>query len=164
MLPELLEEEFEPEEVERVLLLAPGDIDIGGIRMLAIRIKQIEHQRAKNAAIKAAVVATYDERDATLADQEERAKRRLEEAIGIVGKVRMPDVGTVYLQNVSAKVEVADAVKANAYARLNGYMKTPPDVVDITTMKQSFFDQGEIPPEETGLVWVKETKALRIRK
>jgi hypothetical protein len=106
----------------------------------------------------------YDDKDAQLEAAEKRLRNHIQSVVEIVGRVSLPDVGTAYLTQVAGKIDVADDGKAKDYAKAKGIMRQPPLVPDLTALKQSYLDTGEVPPEETGLVFVAAHKALRIRR
>lgn len=160
MLKELHEQAITEDEFAALIEREGDALHLTEIRTLMIRRKQIEREREQVSAIRDAVVATYNDKLSRLDYNERMIRLRLEGFVHAHGTTSFPDVGTAYMREVDPKIDVEDTSAANRWAKENGFTKAAPD---LTAAKKSFLRDGQVPPEESGMVFVPARQTLVVR-
>jgi hypothetical protein len=154
-------EEIDPEQLDLEQPLHLDSGDVVGLRRLMIRIQQLDADRERVKATKAAVVASYDDQLGRIAKTSQWLRSSLQAYVERFGKVQLPDVGTAYLQDGDPKVEVVDR---EAFKVEFGEMFTKP-VFDETAAKRYALEQAKAgQPIAPGVDIVPGGPQLRIRK
>lgn len=132
MLRELLDDDVEIDDAR----LEEGDPFEA--RRLMIRLEQLERDEKTVKALKAGVVAEYDQRLKAIERQREEHRATLRSYVLRFGKASFPDVGTAYKRKTDPKIEVVDK---EAFERELGAMFVK-DVFDETAAKAYALDRA----------------------
>lgn len=113
MLPDLYHENTGLDEldVDEESASAGFEIPEGDVRTLRrtmIRLAQLDRETDRVKATKAAVVASYDEALRKIDRDRRFLRSSLQAYVERHGQVKLPDVGTAFLQTGEPKVEVSD--------------------------------------------------------
>lgn len=101
-------EEIDPEQLDLEQPLELDGGDVVGVRRLMIRIQQLDRDAEAVKATKAAVVASYDDQLSKIEKTKAWLRSSLQAYVERHGNVKLPDVGTAYLQPGDPKVTVVD--------------------------------------------------------
>lgn len=160
MLKELFDEPISEEEFEELVGREGDALSAVEIRRLLIRLRQIDRDRAKVKEIRDAVVASYAEKIGRFDADEKRTRESLYAFCRVHGTASFPDVGSAYLSSQGPKIEVQDSTRAKNWSKAQGYTKLE---ADITAAKKALLANGEVPPEESGMVFQPPHEILVVR-